>query len=262
MQKIPDRPHMTTVFDGKVFATKLEKSLNVVGSPKLAAILIGEDPASVMYVNLKKKAAERVGCVLEVYRFASETPQSEIVQLIQSLSEDTSVHGIMVQMPIPDTLDKGELINNIALHKDVDGLRENSAFLPATIAAIIKIMQEAEVKEEDSIAIVGSKGEVGSRLIKILRSKKCSVMEIDIDTQNPLEITRMADVVISCTGRANLVTDEWVKKNAVIIDIGAPIQEVQFSKVAPKVRFITPVPGGVGPVTVACLIENLVKASV
>lgn len=254
---------MAIVFDGRAFAAKKEERLKnvVLGlkskgiTPRLASVLVGDDPASNLYVSLKKKVAQRVGIELEVIGFASE---------IERLNKDESVHGIMVQMPLPEEL-RGktqEIINSISPNKDVDGLRNNSKFLHPTSKAVIDILKEAERELKitpKSVCVVGATGMVGTPLVKELKKEGYEVIECNSDTEGLSDKTLSADVLISTTGIAGIITGEMVKEGAVVIDVGSPVGDVN-PNVSEKATFITPVPGGVGPVTISCLLENLIQA--
>lgn len=258
---------MAIIFDGKAFASQKEKDLKMKVSslrlqgiiPHLSSILIGSDPASRIYVNLKKKAAERIGAELDIYYLNENTKISEILQLINSLNNDEDIQGIMVQLPLPDSLKpaKYEIINSIFLDKDVDGLRTDSKFLHPTSKAVIEILNEAkrrlrlELKNEScKAAVVGETGMVGVPLVKELKKLGYEL----INERNK------ADVLISCTGKPKLIEESMVKEGAIVIDVGSPKGDVDFNSVSKKAGFITPVPGGVGPVTISCLLENLILA--
>lgn len=270
------------VFNGREFARKRELELNKEINdlkkrgitPKLASILIGDNPASDLYLNLKKKAAERIGAIVEIHKFSETINLEDVITLIQRLNLDNSIHGIMVQLPLPKLIQNStfQLLESISLAKDVDGLRQNSSFVPATVKAILQIITEAEArfKTQDSskrIVIVGSKGEVGSRLMKELRlnsplhGKNYDLSGYDMETKDLRAKTKDADILVSATGVPNLISGDVVREGAVVIDVGSPKGDVNFEEVSKKAAFITPVPGGVGPVTIVSLLENLVSAA-
>lgn len=261
---------MTTVFNGKTFAENKElvlakKALKLRQNgvyPKLAAVIIGDDPVSLKYIQIKKKVAEKVGCEVDEYRISKFKTLIQALHLIKFLDSDETISGIMIQLPLPSKWKKYEskLINAISNEKDVDGHKEDSAYLPATVKAIISIMQKAEVTKTDQIMVVGSKGEVGSRLISFLKSEKYKVSGCD-KSDFKTNFNKNADVVISATGTPDLITEEMVKQGVVVIDVGYPLGDVNFKQVSKKAKFITPVPGGVGPVTVISLMENLIGAA-
>lgn len=254
---------MAIIFDGRTFAVRKEEGLKQKVAdlrsrgivPHLASILIGADPASKLYVGLKKKAAERIGAELDIYYLNEGTQLSEILHLIDSLNGDETVQGIMVQLPLPDSLHaaKVEIINSISSEKDVDGLRADSQFLHPTSKAVIDILKEAEKElriEPKSTCVVGATGMVGAPLVKELRRLG----------YNLTHEREAADVLISCTGKPSLIDGSTVKVGAIVIDVGSPKGDIEFEAVSKKAGFITPVPGGVGPVTISCLLENLVYA--
>ena len=278
---------MTIVFDGKTFAAQKEVGLRIkiFGlkakgiTPHLVSILIGSNPASKLYVTLKQKAAQRVGATLEVYEIGVRKDADYIIRLIKFLNEKEDVHGIMVQLPLPPRLQKytSEIVNSIASQKDVDGLRDNSKYLHPTSMAILQVMEEAKRQTQTTdyyaprIVVVGSTGMVGKPLMKELEKlkyerkkviKDFSVVGVNSQIKNLKAVTKKADILISATGVAGLITEDMVKRGGLIaLDVGAPYGDFNYEQVAKKSKFITPVPGGVGPVTIACLLENLVAAA-
>lgn len=266
-------PLMAIIFDGRAFASQKESLLKLRVEklkkkgkiPRLASILIGDNPASKLYVDLKKKAAKQIGVELAVYYLSHNKKTDEILKLIGSLNKDQEVDGIMIQLPLPEGLskDKGRIINTIDYKKDVDGLRPDSPFLHPTSKAVVEILDRAELmlgKKPKTVCVIGATGMVGTPLVKELKKKKYQVIECSSETKNPGDKTREADVLISAIGKANLLKGHMVKDGAVVIDVGSPRGDVQLNEVTKKASFITPVPGGVGPVTIACLLENLVEA--
>ena len=242
--------------------------LNTKGKfPHLASIVIGDNPASKLYVSLKKKAGESIGIQVDIYYIPEFTKKEDIITLIKTLNVDSEFSGIMVQLPIPGSLSKfkEEIINTIDLLKDVDGLRENSPFVHPTSKAAIEILNLAKTLKEvkdlviKKICVVGSTGMVGKPLVKELKKEGYEVLEVNRETDNLQNFTLQADVVISCTGVAGLIKKDMLNEDVVVIDIGSP--KGDFSEdVSDIASFVTPVPGGVGPVTVACLLENLVQS--
>lgn len=254
---------MAIIFDGKKFAKEKEDSLRmrVLGLkargiyPKLASLIIGNDPASELYVNLKKKAAERISAEVDIYKLGENTRIIDILTLIKTLNIDKNVNGIMVQLPLPGKLTdkKDQIIGAISPEKDVDGLRSDSKFLHPTSKAVIDILRQA-LKEAPlkgkKVCVVGATGMVGTPLVKELKNEGYELIEARPE----------ADILISCTGRAGLISENMVKDGAIVIDVGSPKGDVQFESVSKKAAFITPVPGGVGPVTITSLLENLISA--
>lgn len=260
----------TTFFDGPSFARQKKDSLRQKVDelrsrgivPKLATILVGEDPASRLYVTLKKKAVEEIGGRVEIFEVGRGKMTSYIIGLIRALNKDVKVHGIMIQLPLPAKFNqqKGRILENILPRKDVDGLRTKSPFLPATVKAILQIIEVAKGTGK-KVVVVGSKGEVGGRLIKELKKREFVVEGYDKKTKNLGAKTLGADILVSATGTPGLITGQMVKKGVVAIDVGAPKGDLVLNGVALKASFVTPVPGGVGPVTIASLLENLVEAA-
>lgn len=263
-----------TVFDGRAFASEKIEELKIISAgvrsrgvvPHLASILIGDDEASHLYVQLKKKKAEEIGAELDPYFLPEKTELSTVLTLIDTLNSDENVQGIMVQLPIPGELGehKEEIINKISNEKDIDGLRGDSKFLHPTSKAIMDILAMAlsGVKIEKSaitVCVVGSTGMVGMPLVKELKHEGYKVLEANGKTEDLSSITLKANVLISATGVPGLIKPEMVKKDVIVIDVGSPSGDFN-SDVEKKALFFTPVPGGVGPVTIACLLENLVEA--
>lgn len=264
---------MAIIFNGKEYALKkkllLQSSSDKIRelgvTPHLATILIGDNLASKLYVDLKKKFIESLKCELDVYLLNQKTSFSEIELLIKTLNEDETVHGIMVQLPLPSELgiEKSKIINLIDDNKDVDGLKENSKFLHPTSKAILEIIAMAvfETRQEIITAcVVGSDGMVGKPLVKELKKLVYIVHECNKDTKDLKEKTSISDVVISATGVMNLITNNMIADDTIVIDAGSPNGDVE-NEVESKASFITPVPGGVGPVTITCLAENLILAA-
>ncbi|MBI3396959.1 bifunctional 5,10-methylenetetrahydrofolate dehydrogenase/5,10-methenyltetrahydrofolate cyclohydrolase [Candidatus Woesebacteria bacterium] len=266
------------IFDGRLFAKegeeKLRRAVLNLGKrgikPKLVTILIGDNPGSVLYVNLKKKAAERIGAIAEVITLRSDIDEVGLRGIIKKYNFESSVHGIMVQLPLPTGLkDKTkEILNEIDSQKDIDGLRINSTFVPATVKAILMILEDAfrdlnidknkREKKIKKVVVVGSSGMVGAALVKLLAKLEYPVRGIDIETKEISEITKNADILVSATGVVGLVDVDMVKEGTIVIDVGSPYGDVDFENVSKKASFITPVPGGIGPVTILSLLDNLI----
>jgi methylenetetrahydrofolate dehydrogenase (NADP+)/methenyltetrahydrofolate cyclohydrolase len=270
---------MTEIFSGKAFAFKkeeylLEKVYNLRKkgiTPKLVSIIIGNDPASVLYVNLKKKAAERVGCGVTIKNFDAKTKKQVVLDFITQQNTDKKVNGIMIQLPLPANFsekDREDLIQTIFQDKDVDGLRSNSKFTPPTAKAVIQIMAVGEEHEHlknypARVVVVGASGFIGRQIIaalKKLKPNKYKLVELDSKVKNLKAKTSVTDILISVTGVAGLIKAGMVKAGAILIDVGAPKGDIAKATYG-KATFVSPVPGGVGPVTISCLLENLVDAA-
>lgn len=272
---------MVYIFDGRESAqekeAELKKKVDALKSrgvqPKLVAFLIGNNPASEMYASMKAKVGERLGVILHLNRFA-EIEADSLIQQIEVLNNDPATHGIMVQLPLPNELkeSQSEILNTIAKEKDVDGLRDEPGFLPATVRGVMYAIREAQKHEflpsewnQIQAVVVGAAGMVGKPLSDEL--EKLGIKVARYDRILPASQGRTlrsysldADLLISATGMPGLITRDMVKPRAVVIDVGAPKGDVA-DDVREVVSFITPVPGGIGPMTVVCLMENVVGAA-
>lgn len=268
------------IFDGRKYADEKEASLaiRVLGLktrgvyPKLASILIGNNPSGLAYLELKKKAAESIGAEADIYLIKENTNLDDLLLLIKTLNEDETVQGIMIQMPLPDSMKSEEpkILSAILPEKDVDGLRSDSDFLHPTSKAIIEVLHFAEkglsLKTGSLKAVVvGATGMVGTPLVKELKKEGYGVIECNTKTKDLKSETLKGDVLISVTGKPGIITFDMIKKGAIVIDVGYPKGDIDmesFKGKDPKaISFLSPVPGGVGPVTITCLLENLINAS-
>ncbi|BCZ18674.1 Bifunctional 5,10-methylene-tetrahydrofolate dehydrogenase [Helicobacter sp. NHP19-012] len=247
--------------------------------PKLVVVLVGTDDASVLYVHMKAKACARVGidCVLET--LPEQTPQAELLNLLERYNHDTSVHGILVQLPLPKHVDTRRVIEAIAPHKDVDGFHplnvgrvySNSlytGFLPATAMGIMQLLEhyKIEVKGKD-VAIVGASNIIGKPLASLMLNAGATISLCHILTKDISLYTKNADIVCIGVGQPKLLKAHMVKEGAVVVDIGINkvkgkvIGDADFEGLKSKVSFITPVPKGVGPMTIVCLLQNTLYAA-
>lgn len=263
---------MARIFDGKLYSLKKQlllksgaKLLKEKGKNlKLATILVGNDSASRLYVNLKKKYIEEIGLEVDIYNLPETAKKDEIITLIDTLNTDTNVNGIMLQLPLPENLKgyRDELIEGIEDSKDVDGMKKESKFIPPTVKAVLEILSlarnEVEV-EVENICVVGASGTVGKVLVKELKKRGNNVLEADENTKNLENLTKVSDVVISATGVINLISPDMLKQDVILIDVGSPFGDMD-PRCGDLASFFTPVPGGVGPVTISCLAENLVTS--
>lgn len=271
---------MAYIFDGKTFANKKLELLSYQVSklkkkgikPKLVSILVGEDPASLLYLNLKKKAAKRVGADVEIIYLQNNTGTKELKKKIERFNKNNEVNGIMIQLPLPENFtkkDRDEIINTIDFKKDVDGLRENSPFLTPVVKAVLEALKEGisyfvppPCKDSPlKVVVVGARGFEGSKIFKVLKEMGYDVQGADRNTFKLERETRRADVLISATGSPGIIRGDMVKAGAIVIDVGSPKGDVVTEEVLKKASFISPVPGGIGPVTISCLLENLVESS-
>ena len=265
------------IFDGKAFAGQIEATLRLrlrsgVRVPKIVSVLVGDDSASELYTKLKKQAAERVGIEFEVVEIESGFSIQDLGSRIEQIGEREDVTGIMVQLPIPGLQGQAlkDILSAIPIEKDVDGLRwEESKIVPATVRAVLAILeniaqnQKFEIRNS-KIVVLGSRGAVGRPLVQSLKSRGLEVGEIEWDTKNPAVLTKEAEVVISCVGKAGLVTGDMVKEGVIAIDVGmssagGKVVGDMTQEVYQKASVAVPVPGGVGPVTISSLMANVVK---
>ena len=248
-------------------------------APKLAVILVGDDPASQTYVRNKAKACETVGITNMTVRMPAETTEEELLSTIASLNRDDSVDGILVQLPVPKHISEVKVIEPIAHEKDVVGFHplntaalwqkrpNSSCVIPCTPEGIIKLLESAgcEIAGKNAV-VIGRSQIVGLPVAKLLLDRNATVTICHSRTAGLAEITRRADILVVAIGRAKFVTGDMVKEGAAVIDVGMDRDEngalcgdVDFASVEPKASAITPVPGGVGPMTICCLMENTIK---
>lgn len=245
--------------------------------PHQVVILVGEDPASMSYVKSKGKDAEQVGFKGTTIRLPESTSEQELLDLIASLNADEGVDGILVQLPVPEHIDESKVIAAISHEKDVDGFhplnvaalwQKNPCVNPCTPKGVIKMLEEAGVEIEGKRAVViGRSNIVGLPVAKLLLDENATVTIAHSRTQNLAELTRSAEILVVAIGRPKFVTADMVGDGAVVIDVGVNRDpetgklcgDVDYAAVEPKASVITPVPGGVGPMTITCLMENTVE---
>ena len=246
--------------------------------PGMAVVLVGDDPASKIYVNNKKKACAETGIYSEEHILPAETTQEELLALIEKLNADEKIHGILVQSPLPKHLDEKLVVEHIDPRKDVDAFHAYNVgrimigdytFLPCTPAGVIELIRSAGVViEGQSCVVVGRSNIVGKPMAMLLLHCNGTVTICHSRTKNLAEICRGADILVAAVGRAKMITADMVKPGAVVIDVGMNRDEngrlcgdVDFDAVEPIASYITPVPGGVGPMTIAMLMKNAVRAA-
>lgn len=246
--------------------------------PGLAVVLVGDDPASRIYVNNKKKACEAVGIYSEEYALPAETSQRELLGLIDMLNKKPEIHGILVQSPLPQELDETAVVDRIDPQKDVDAFHAKNVglltqgrpvFQPCTPAGIIELIRSTGTQIAGKhCVVIGRSDIVGKPMALLLLQRHGTVTVCHSRTQNLKAFTTQADILVSAVGRAKFVTAEMVKPGAVVIDVGMNrtadgklCGDVDFEQVEPLASYITPVPGGVGPMTIAKLLENTVTAA-
>ena len=284
------------LMDGKLVAEKLKEEIKLEASrlidagtdPHLAAILVGEDPASQTYVRNKEKACQEVGIISSIYRQSASITEKELLAMIDFINNDPEVHGLIVQLPLPAHINPEKVIMQINPAKDVDGFHPVNigrmvqglpAYLPATPFGILKLLEHYKVETEGKNCVVLGRSNIVGTPISVLMSRKaypgnCTVTVCHSKSQNLEEITRQADILIAAIGQPHFVTADMVKKGAVVIDVGIHrvpsgetksgyrlIGDVRFDEVSKKASLITPVPGGVGLMTVVSLLLNTIKAA-
>ena len=284
----------TTLIDGKDVAQRVREGLKqqiaaltqAGHTPGLAVVLVGSDPASQVYVNSKVKACEELGIYSQKWALPAETTQDELVELIHRLNADERIHGILVQSPPPPHIDEEAVILNIDPRKDVDGfhpvnvaklvLEDASGFVPCTPLGCMELLRAYGIPTQGKHAVViGRSMIVGKPMAHLLVSKQANatVTIAHSRTADLAALCRTADIIVAAVGRPEMVTDEFVKPGAVVLDVGINrvddatrprgyriVGDVDFARVSPVCSAITPVPGGVGPMTIAMLMANTVKA--
>lgn len=277
---------MAVIIDGKELARKTRNNLKIDCeelkkkgiTPKLAVILVGDDKASKVYVRNKNKACEDVGIEFEEHILEAEITQKQLIDLIEELNNRKDINGILLQSPIPAHLDINEAFRKIAPEKDVDGFNpvnvgklslNQDTFVSCTPYGIMKMFEEYKIDlEGKDVVIIGRSNIVGKPLIQCCLNKNATVTVCHSRTKNLKEHVKRADVVIAAIGKSKFITEDMIKDGAVVIDVGINRGEdgkltgdVDFENVEKKVSYITPVPGGVGPMTIAMLMNNVIKAT-
>lgn len=279
---------MVTVMDGKSLAQKMQAALaekvallkeRTQQVPGLVVILVGDDPASHIYVRNKERAALAAGFLSETLRLPESISQEELLGHISRYNQDDRFHGILVQLPLPKHINEQEVLLSISPEKDVDGFHPmnmgnlwsgNGLMVPCTPAGIMALLDAYQVSLEGKTALViGRSNIVGKPIAHLLMEQNATVTIAHSRTQNLSELAAQADILVVAIGRANFVTADFVKEGAVVIDVGINrladgrlCGDVAFDAVAEKARLITPVPGGVGPMTITMLLEQTYQAAV
>ena len=274
------------ILDGKKISAKVREDLKLEVDnlkkegikPKLAVIMVGNDPASKVYVRNKNKACEEIGIEYEEFLLGEETTMEELLNVIDNLNKNQNIDGILLQSPIPKHLDINKAFRAILPEKDVDGFHPINAgklsigekcFVPCTPHGVVKIIEEYNIETEGkNVVIVGRSNIVGKPLIQCMLQKNATVTVCHSKTINLEEFTKKADILIVAIGKPKFITENMVKEGVVVIDIGINrneegkiVGDVDFDNVSKKASYITPVPGGVGPMTIAMLMENVVEAA-
>ena len=280
------------LIDGKAFAERLVGSVGVAVEelsnthsfkPGLAVVLVGENPASEVYVKNKVKQTNNSGMVSIEHRLPEETSEEDLLSLVKDLNKDEKIDGILVQLPLPDHINENSIINSISPSKDVDGFSipnvgllstSGKGLIPCTPLGCLLLLKDqlGDLTGKNAV-IIGRSNIVGKPMAQLLIQESCTVTIAHSKTKNLENICRNADILVAAVGRPHFVKDDWVKDGAVVIDVGINrlppegdkkgrlVGDVDFENVSKIASAITPVPGGVGPMTIACLLRNTVTAA-
>lgn len=275
---------MTTKLDGKKLSNEIKETLKerVHGlqekgvTPCLAVILVGDDPASQVYIRNKKRAAQKVGVKTVDNILPATANEQEIIDLVHKLNADPNIHGILVQLPLPDKINEDRVIQAITPEKDVDGFHpenigklfmKRGKLVPCTPNGIMQLLKKYDIQlDGKQVVIVGRSKIVGMPMIAMMLNANATVTVTHSHTKNLKEITQRADIVIVAVGKAEFLTGDYFKKDAVVIDVGMNrnangklVGDVEAASTNDKVAFLTPVPGGVGPMTIAMLLLQTIE---
>ena len=290
---------MADIIDGKAFAAKIraevkEDSDKLISQkqvdPCLAVVLVGENPASKVYVGQKTKMAAECNIKTKDYKLDTNTDQETLLKLINDLNNDGSVHGILVQLPLPKQIDERKVIDAIVVEKDVDGFHAinagrlsiggdmlKKAFIPCTpLGSLLLLKDQIEDLKGKSVVVIGRSNIVGKPMSQLLIEESCTVTVVHSKTKEIEKVCSQADIIVAAIGRAEMIDSKWLKDGAVVIDVGINriaitkedgsegskiVGDVNFESATMKASKITPVPGGVGPMTIACLLRNTVTSA-
>ena len=274
------------ILDGKKLSNKIKNEVKIEAdklksygvTPGLAVILVGNDPASQVYVNMKAKACKESGIYSIVHEFPESISENELLDTIKRINQNPNIHGLLIQLPLPKHIDTTKVLEAVAPEKDVDGFHPYNvgrlvagldSFAPCTPLGVMELFKEykIDVKGLDA-CVVGASNIVGKPMQALLLNQFATVDICHIYTKNLKEHTKRADIVVVGVGKPNLITADMVKEGAIVVDIGINrlengklVGDVDFENVSKKASFITPVPGGVGPMTIAMLLKNTIKAA-
>jgi len=277
---------MTEILDGKLLSFKIRENIkkdvevlkNSGISPCLAVIVVGYNKASLKYVSFKEKACKELGIESMIFKLPENTEEINLIKLIEELNNNQRINGILIQLPLPSHLDQNAILEKISPFKDVDGftpyclgrlLTDNPLFIPCTPKGVLKMFDEYKIALEGKHAVVvGRSIIVGKPLSLLLLRKNATVSICHSRTRNLTEITKKADILCVAIGKERFISADMIKEGAVVIDIGINVTDtgrvvgdIDFDEVKEKASYITPVPGGVGPMTIAMLMENTVIAA-
>lgn len=278
---------MAKILNGKEVSARIKQELKKEADdlkaqgiiPGLAVIIVGDDAASRVYVNNKKKACAEIGIYSREYALGADTSEKELLELIKKLNSDGDISGILVQLPLPQGIDEEKVINAIDPKKDVDAFHPSNVgkimvgnydFVPCTPAGIMELIAESEIDiSGKECVIVGRSNIVGKPMSMLLLHKNGTVTVCHSKTKNLKEVTKRADILVVAVGKPEFIKGDMIKEGAVVIDVGINrlenkklVGDVEFSSCEKKAAAITPVPGGVGPMTIAMLMKNTLKAAV
>lgn len=277
---------MAVILDGKAVSAKIRVQLKTEVEqlkqqgivPGLAVVIVGDDQASQTYVRNKEKGCEEIGIHSEKYALPAETTQDELLLLVDKLNKKANIDGVLVQLPLPEHIDEKAVIEAISPKKDVDAFHAANVgkimigdyqFLPCTPAGIMELIKETgiEIAGKECV-VIGRSNIVGKPMAMLLLHQNGTVTICHSRTKNLAEVTRRADILVAAVGKANFVTADMVQQGAVVIDVGMNRNEngklcgdVDFAAVEPKCSYITPVPGGVGPMTISMLLKNTITSA-
>jgi len=279
---------MSNIIDGKAFAERLREDIasrvtklkeNHQLTPGLAVVLVGEDPASEVYVRNKARQTIEVGMNSVEHKLAAETTEADLLALIETLNNDTAIHGILVQLPLPKHINESKVLDTIHYEKDVDGFHLTNVGLLSTggdgvvpctpLGSIMMLKDRLGSLSGKSAVVVGRSNIVGKPMASLLLAESCTVTIAHSRTQDLAAVCRGADILVAAVGRPEMIPGDWVKPGAAVIDVGINrierdgkkklVGDVDFASAAGVAGAITPVPGGVGPMTIACLLHNTVQ---
>jgi len=274
------------ILNGKKLAASIERKLKKETAvfvqkngmkPGLGILLVGNDPASELYVSLKKRKAQELGFFCEVVILKKETSQEEVIKALQALQTKESIHGVIIQLPLPKHLSSDEIVQHLDPRKDIDCLHpynlarlfcgKKLQYTPPTAESVIRLIQLSKKKIRNAIVVIVARGFFGRQIAALCLQYGAIVTQIDMQAPGLSSTVKTADIVISVVGRARCITGAMIKKGAVVIDVGTCKEDgcisgdVDFKTVSKKASALTPVPGGVGPLTVALLMKNVLRAA-
>lgn len=276
-----------TILDGKALSNKIKEEVKVDVkklqeerniTPGLAVVLVGADPASAAYVNMKSKACKEAGIYSIVHEMPDTISQDKILEILEMMNDNPNIDGILVQLPLPKHIDTTAILEAITPSKDVDGFHAYNtgrmtlglnSFIPATPYGVMKLLEEYNIDPKGKdVCVVGASNIVGKPMGTLLLNANATVTTCHIHTKDLKEHTKKADIICVGVGKVNLITEDMVKDGAIVIDIGINrlesgklVGDVDFENVSKKCSYITPVPGGVGPMTIAMLLKNTLTAA-